>query len=72
LPDGLFSNQNPTLGKFCVGLPIEDISALYGHLVYKRIVRPFGIFCGFYGHYVYFYGFGLLDQEKSGNPEAHS
>jgi hypothetical protein len=41
----------------------------YGHLVYFMavwyILWPFGIF---YGHLVYFPHFGLLYQEKSGNP----
>jgi hypothetical protein len=32
------------------------------------ILQPFGIFCGFSGHLVYFSRFGMLHQEKSGNP----
>jgi hypothetical protein len=37
---------------------MEDVGIVYGH---------FGIFCG---HFVYFSRFGLLWQEKSGNPAA--
>jgi hypothetical protein len=58
------------------GVEIENIIILYGHLEYTtaiwNILRPFGIF---YGHwylvviwYIYPH-FGMLYQEKSGNPE---
>jgi hypothetical protein len=33
------------------------------------IVRPFGIFCGIW---CIFPRFGILDQEKSGNPDARA
>jgi hypothetical protein len=33
------------------------------------ILLRFGIFCGFYGHLVYFFRFGILLEEKSGNPD---
>jgi hypothetical protein len=33
------------------------------------IIRPFGTFCV---HFVHFYGFGIMYQEKSGNPESKS
>jgi hypothetical protein len=32
------------------------------------ILRPFSIFCGFYVHLVYFSRFGMLYEERSGNP----
>jgi hypothetical protein len=38
------------------------------------ILWPIGIFSGHvaYGHLVYFFGFGTLYQEKSGNPARHA
>jgi hypothetical protein len=49
-----------------VGLAMEDVSLLYGHLT---ILRPFGIF---YGHLVYLFVGCLVYfsryKEKSGNP----
>jgi hypothetical protein len=48
---------------------MEDISIFHGSLVYLQAIWyylwPFGIF---YGHLVYFSRFGILHQEKSGNP----
>jgi hypothetical protein len=48
------------------GLAIENLGIFYDHLVYftaiGNILGPFGIFCG---HLV---SFGMLYQEKSGNP----
>jgi hypothetical protein len=51
LPDGLFSNQKPKFGQILEGLTMEDISELYGHLVYftdiwyiLRLLWSFGIF----------------------------
>jgi hypothetical protein len=69
LPDGLLSNQKSQFGKFCRGLAMENLGIFYDHLVYFKaianILWPFGIFCG---NLVYFPRFGILDQEKSGNP----
>jgi hypothetical protein len=54
-----------------VGLAIEDVNTLYGHLVYFifyyfwYIMWPFDIVDG---HLVYFSRFGVLHQEKLGNP----
>jgi hypothetical protein len=59
---------------------MEDVGIFDGHLVYIHILRPIGIFMDIwsilcYGHLVYFVvvccifpHFGLLHQEKSGNP----
>jgi hypothetical protein len=62
LPDGIFSTQNPNLGKFWRVLP-------WNMLVYFMdiwsILYLFGIFCGYLE---YFSRFGMLYQEKSGNP----
>jgi hypothetical protein len=56
LPDGLFSNQNPNLGKFWRALDCK----FYGHLEYITDVRAilllFGAFCV---HLVHFSGFSL-------------
>jgi hypothetical protein len=62
-----FSNQK---SKFFEGLLMDDVGILYGHLVYfiaiGYILVAFGIFkCDL----VYFSRFGMLFQEKSGNPE---
>jgi hypothetical protein len=76
LPDGLFSNQKSQFGYILVCLAMENLGIFYDHLVYFTaiwsILRPLEIF---YGHLVYFVliwyiftRFGILDQEKSGNP----
>jgi hypothetical protein len=49
---------------------MEDVSIFYGHLVYFTvfcyILWTFGIVLG---NLVYFSCFGILYQEKSGNPD---
>jgi hypothetical protein len=68
LPDGLFSNQNPNLGKFCRAL---DWKMLLYFMAIRNILRifriyilgPFGTFCV---RLVHFFGFGILYHEKSG------
>jgi hypothetical protein len=53
------------------GVAMEKLGIFYGHLVYftaiGNILWPFSIFCG---NLVYFPRFGILDQEKSGNPDV--
>jgi hypothetical protein len=48
---------------------MEDVRIFYGHAVYftamRHIFWSFGIFCG---NLVSFPRFGILFQEKSGNP----
>jgi hypothetical protein len=69
LPDGLFSNQNPNLGKhFWMVLTWK---VLVYFMALWSVLRPSYIF---YGHLVYFgftwyifSGFGMLSKEKSGN-----
>jgi hypothetical protein len=69
LPDGVFSNQNSRFGQILEGLPMEGAGIIYGHLVYFTatlyILWPFGLLCSYL---VYFYRFGMLYQQKSGNP----
>jgi hypothetical protein len=52
---------------------MENLGIFYDHLVYitaiGNILWPFGILCG---NLVYFSPFGVLDQEKSGNPAPSS
>jgi hypothetical protein len=49
---------------------MEDAGIFYGDLVnFSAIVYSFlGHFCIFCGNFVYFPRFGILYQEKSGNP----
>jgi hypothetical protein len=51
---------------------MEDVEKIHGHLVYfiaiGYICWLFGIFVGYW---VYFSRFGILHQEKSGNPDLH-
>jgi hypothetical protein len=51
---------------------MKDVGKLYGHLVYFTaiwyILWPFGTFLVIL---VYFSRFGMLYQEKSGNPDPH-
>jgi hypothetical protein len=62
-----FQTQNPNLGKFW---RVEDVGIFYGHLVHVTvfcyILWTFGIVRG---NLVYFSRFGILYQEKSGNPD---
>jgi hypothetical protein len=49
---------------------MKDVGKFYGLLVYFTTIWyalwPFGIFCGYFG--IYFSSFGMLFQDKSGNP----
>jgi hypothetical protein len=71
LPDCLFLNKKYHFGLILEGLAIEDIGALYGHfgLFYRHLAYIFG---GFHGLKYIFYRFGMLHQEKSGNPVRKS
>jgi hypothetical protein len=65
-----FQTKNPNLGEFGRALDWKMfIYVFYGHLEYFveiwDILWPFGIFCI---HLVHFFGFGIVYQEKSGNP----
>jgi hypothetical protein len=56
-----------------VGLAMENLSTFYEHLVYftaiGNILWQCDILCG---HLVYFTRFGILYQEKSGNPASEA
>jgi hypothetical protein len=67
LPDGLFSTQNPNLGKFLEGLAIlvyfMTIWSIFTAI--GNILWPFGIFCG---NLVYFSPFGYFGPRKIWQP----
>jgi hypothetical protein len=69
LPDGIFSNQKSQFGKILEGLRMENVGIFYGQLKYFRaiwyILWSFGN--GLISWYL-FHCFGILCQEKSGNP----
>jgi hypothetical protein len=54
-----------------VGLAMGDVGIIYGHLTYFTAiwyVHSLWRFGKCYGYLVYFSHFGMLHQEKSGNP----
>jgi hypothetical protein len=69
LPDGLFPNQKSQFGYIyemdTIGIFVGINNILQ---VYRNILRYFGIFCD---NLVYFSCFGMLYQEKSGNPGTY-
>jgi hypothetical protein len=69
LPDGIFYTKNPNLGIFWSAL---ELKMLVYFMVIWKLLRPFWYI---YGHFVLLWSFGLifprfgvLCQEKSGNP----
>jgi hypothetical protein len=65
-----FQTKNPNLGKHCRALDLKMLICIfYGHLEYFMaiwdILWPFGTFCV---HLVHFSVFGIMYEEKSGNP----
>jgi hypothetical protein len=68
-----FQTKNPTLGKILESLAMETLGLFYDRFAYftaiGNILWPFGIFCG---HLVLSPCFGILYQEKSGNPVSES
>jgi hypothetical protein len=71
LPDGL--NQNPHLGIFCRDLDWK--LSIYLTSIWD-ILRTFGVLNVHLVHFVFiwyiFLGFGIMYQEKSGNPGKHT
>jgi hypothetical protein len=64
-----FKTKNPNLGKFWRVLQWKMLVYL---LAIWSILRPFGIFCDHLVHFAFiwyiFSAFGIMYQEKSGNP----
>jgi hypothetical protein len=69
LPDGIFSNQKYQFGSILEGLGMGKVGILFGHLENITsiwyILWPFGYLVAIW--YI-FPRFGILCQEKSGNP----
>jgi hypothetical protein len=71
LPDGLFSNQTYQFGSILKGIAMKDVGLFYGHLVYifyGHLVYRIAIWYSLWCNLVHFSRFGILHQEKSGNP----
>jgi hypothetical protein len=77
-----FHTKNPNLGNFWrvlqwkmlvyfmdVRYILQPFGILYGHLVYLYCGNLVYMYCG---NLVYFCRFGMLYQEKSGNPAAET
>jgi hypothetical protein len=64
--------KSPNLSKFLEGVGMENVGLFYDLLVHFTaiwyIVWAIGIFSRYL---VYFYHFGILFQEKSGNPASY-
>jgi hypothetical protein len=70
LQDGIFSNQNYNLGKFSRVLQWKMLVYVMAQVVYfTAIWYILWKISALYGHLVYFSHFGMLYQEKSGNPD---
>jgi hypothetical protein len=69
-----FETKNPNLSTFVRGLWIENVVLFFISLEYfKSIWYILGYIGIFYGHFVYIFPrFGILRQEKSGNPAPSS
>jgi uncharacterized membrane protein len=69
LPDGFFLNQKSQFGNILEGL---DGKMLIYFSAFRNILRTFGIFYYYLVLFVFiwyiFSGFGIVYQEKSGNP----
>jgi hypothetical protein len=72
MPDGVFTYQKCLFGYILGGLGIENVRIYNGHLEYVTFIWyiswRFGIFVVIC--YIYLSCFGMVCQEKSGNPGA--
>jgi hypothetical protein len=70
LPDGIFSNQKSKFGSILEGLEMEDVGIFYIWSYETSYALWYGL-CSF-GNVVIiwyiFHRFGILSDEKSGNP----
>jgi hypothetical protein len=73
LPDGLFSNQKFQFGQSLEVLRWKNVAIFYGHLEYFTDIWDILYFMANLVHFVFiwyiFSGFGVMNQEKSGNPD---
>jgi hypothetical protein len=65
LPDGIFTNKNPSLGKFWSDLQWK---MLVYFIAIWSIIRQHGMFLRPISYSISIPRFGILYQEKSGNP----
>jgi hypothetical protein len=69
LPDGLLSNQKSQFGYILEGLEMEIAGIFYGHLEYFTVIwYVLWVFGNVVVIWYIFPRFGILCQEKSGNP----
>jgi hypothetical protein len=72
LPDGSFSNQKSQFGKNFQGLRLENVDIFYGHLEYLMDIWDILHMTIHLVHFVFiwyiFSSFGIMHQEKAGNP----
>jgi hypothetical protein len=70
LPDGIFSNQKSKFGQIVVGLGMEKVGKFFGHLEYTNVAIRYILwsFGNLLSIWFIFHRFGILCQEKSGNP----
>jgi hypothetical protein len=61
-----FQTQNSNLGKKIQGLRLENVDIFYGNSEY--FIDIWDILSLFCVHLVHFFSFGIMHQEKSGNP----
>jgi hypothetical protein len=70
LPDGSFSNQKSQFGQILEGLGMEKAGIFFGYFEYiKAIWHMVGPFGNLMAIWYLFPRFGILCQDKSGNPE---
>jgi uncharacterized membrane protein YuzA (DUF378 family) len=70
LPDGIFSNPKSRFGLILEGLEMEKVGIFFGHSEYiTAILYILWPFCNLVAIGYIFPHFGMLRQEKSGNPD---
>jgi hypothetical protein len=70
LPDGLFSDKQSQFWFIFVGLGMENLGIFYGHFgTLKSIWRILPQLVYYVVIWYIFSHFGVIEQEKSGNPD---